>query len=306
MRESGAAPRSGDIALFLLMCLCWGITWFPMKIASAHAPPFLLAAERFLVAGPIFLFMALGGIAIARADWPRLAMTSLLINTGCYSLMFWGSVRAPSGLSAIVNFTAIPVSLIILGWLLEGERLTLRRAAAVAAGIAGVAVLFSSRIGGGGGDAASAAGLAAVGFSAAFYCCGAILARPLLKAYPATAVAGWQGVIGGAGLLAMSLAFEPVTAENLRALVSWPVNAAMAGIIIAGSLIGTLIYLRLLVNWGSFRSGLYAFVSPAVAVAAGVLILDESFGLREAAGFCMMFTATALAVQRAPENRRQR
>ncbi|MDX3809118.1 MAG: EamA family transporter, partial [Bosea sp. (in: a-proteobacteria)] len=54
----------------------------------------------------------------------------------------------------------------------------------------------------------------------------------------------------------------------------------------------------LLRDWGAFRAGLYAFVSPAIAVGVGVAVLDEPFGLSEAIGAVLMFGAAAIALRR--------
>lgn len=65
---------------------------------------------------------------------------------------------------------------------------------------------------------------------------------------------------------------------------------------LGGSLGAFSIYLWLVRDWGAFRAGLYAFVSPIVAVALGVVVADEAFGWPEAVGMVVMFAATALAL----------
>ena len=69
-------------------------------------------------------------------------------------------------------------------------------------------------------------------------------------------------------------------------------------LVVAGSLMGFTIYMRLLRDWGAFRAGLYAFISPAVAVGAGVFALGEPFGPAEAIGSLLMFGAAAIALKR--------
>ena len=81
---------------------------------------------------------------------------------------------------------------------------------------------------------------------------------------------------------------------SIIAIVAIPI----AMLVIAGSLIGFTIYLRLLRDWGAFRAGLYAFISPVIAVGAGVVVLAEPFGPAEAAGALLMFAAAAIALRR--------
>jgi drug/metabolite transporter (DMT)-like permease len=56
-------------------------------------------------------------------------------------------------------------------------------------------------------------------------------------------------------------------------------------------------------DWDAFRAGLYAFVSPAIAVGVGVAVLGEPFGPPEAVGAVLMFGAAAIALKR-PERPR--
>ncbi len=67
-------------------------------------------------------------------------------------------------------------------------------------------------------------------------------------------------------------------------------------IVIGGSLIAFSIFLWLVRDWGAFRAGMYAFVSPVIAVAIGVIYAHEPFGWAEASGMCIMLAATALAL----------
>ena len=71
-------------------------------------------------------------------------------------------------------------------------------------------------------------------------------------------------------------------------------------LVAAGSLAGFTIYMRLLREWGAFRAGLYAFVSPVIAVGVGVLALSERFGWAEGLGAVLLFGAAGIALRKAP------
>ena len=58
--------------------------------------------------------------------------------------------------------------------------------------------------------------------------------------------------------------------------------------------------MRLLRDWGAFRAGLYAFVSPVIAVGVGVVALRERFGAAEGLGAALLFGAAAIALRRRP------
>lgn len=290
-------------ALFVVMCLVWGLTWWPAKVGASQVPPIFLAAARFLIAGALMLAWAgRDAAAVPAAARARLVATALLVNTGNYALLFWGIVRAPTGLAAIVNFATIPVFSLLASRWLEGTPMQRRHLAAIAIGTLGLALLFATRALGARGGAAAAApaelwGLAAIATGTLLYCVGAVLSRPIAAAMPVLALAGWQTLLGGIGLAAVSLALEPVEARHVHALATWPTWPALAFLVGAGSLAGFTIYLRLLRDWGAFRAGLYAFVSPAIAVGVGVVVLSERFGWAEGVGALLMFGAAAIALR---------
>jgi drug/metabolite transporter (DMT)-like permease len=294
---------SRNAALFAVMCLVWGLTWWPVKVGAAHVPPIFLAAARFAIAGALMLAWAgRDALAVPRSVRPRLLVTALLVNTGNYALLFWGVAQAPTGLAAIVNFGTIPFFSLVASRWLEGTPIDRRHVAAIALGSLGLALLFAARISGGSGATAASAGeawgLAAIALGTWLYCFGAVLSRPIAATLPLLALTGWQTFLGGIGLVAVSLALEPVAVRHLQALASWPTLPALLFLVAAGSLAGFTIYMKLLRDWGAFRAGLYAFVSPVIAVAVGVVALHERFGWTEGAGALLMFGAAAIALRR--------
>lgn len=285
------------------MCLVWGLTFMPVKVASAHVPPVFLAAARFLIAGGLMMLWAGRDLGrVPRDAWPRLLLTALLLNTGNYAFLFWGTAQAPSGLAAIVNFATIPLFSILAVRLIEKQPISARQLISIALGTTGLLFLFWTRAAGGldaaSGHSRELLGMGSVAIGTFLYCFGAVLARPIAQRIPTLALAGWQTVIGGFGLVLVSACFETVTPAHFAALVGWPVAPALAALVVGGSLIGFTIYLRLVRDWGAFRAGLYAFVSPAIAVSAGLVVLGEPFGWAEAVGGLLMFAAAAIAIKR--------
>ena len=296
MGGAGAAPLLRLLA-FLAMATVWGVTWMAAKWAMEAAPPVFVAGARLTLASLLFgAWCALAGVPLATSKVGRLIIASLLVNTGCYSFVFWGVARTPTGLAAIVNLSLIPVFSMVVGAFYGEERITARRIAAVALGAAGLALLFSSRTGDPGRDGAEIGlGLAAVVLGTLSYAWGAIVSKPLVREMQPVAVAFWETLIGGLSLLALSWVLEPAPAFS--ALLSGRPLAGLAFLVLGGSLVGFLVYLWLLREWGAFRAGLYAFVSPILAVGVGVLWAGESFGVWEGVGMAIMLAATALVVQ---------
>lgn len=286
------------------MSLVWGLTWLPAKIASETVPPILLAALRFIAAGLCFGIFAVATRMPLTVQRPgRVLVASLLITTGCYGAVFWGVARAPTGLSGLVNFALMPLFVIGIGALHGVEPITRRRLGSVALGAVGLVLLFSTRTGaaaGGADDASVIAGLSAVVVGTASYAWGAVLSRPLVHAMPPVALAFWETLLGGLALLPISFLVEGYDRSSFAALSEPRAYLSLAFLVGAGSLVGFSIYLWLVREWGTFRAGLYAFVSPAVAVAVGVAWGGEAFGWPEAFGMAVMLGATALVITERP------
>ncbi len=100
-------PHRWQLAQFVTICVIWGLTWIPAKVAVEWIPASLLATLRGLGAGPILLTLHRcrgGSISIARKDLPKLVLVSLLTFSVTYGLLFWGVERVSSGLVALVHF----------------------------------------------------------------------------------------------------------------------------------------------------------------------------------------------------------
>ncbi|HZY23736.1 MAG TPA: EamA family transporter [Beijerinckiaceae bacterium] len=301
----GSATR---IAAFGLMALIWGLTWLPMKLAAEAVPPIFLATVRFLLAGLCFLAIALArGLPLRAPRFGRIVVASLLITTACYAFVFWGVANAPTGISAIVNLALMPIFLVAIGAVYGQERITRRRAGAIGLGILGLVLLFSGRTGAAESGTRAAFGLAAVAAGTLCYAWGSVISRPLTQSMPPLVLAFWETSLGAIGLVPVSLLVEGYDPARFAALGDERALLGLAVLVLGGSLGAFSIFLWLVRDWGAFRAGLYAFVSPIIAVAIGVVYAHEPFGWAEAIGGAVMLTATALtltekaAVRTAPD-----
>jgi drug/metabolite transporter (DMT)-like permease len=285
------------LAAFALMALIWGVTWLPMKLASEVVPPIFLAAVRFLLAASCFLpILLVRGVPLRSERFSRVVAASLLITTGCYGFLFWGVAVAPSGLSATVNLALMPIFLVMIGALYGQERVTIRRMGAIGLGILGLVLLFSGRNGAVQGGAMAALGLAAVAVGTVSYAWGSVISRPLTQSMPPMALAFWQSLIGGLGLVPVSLLIEGYDPARFVALTDGRAVLGLSVLVLGGSLCAFSIFLWLVRDWGAFRAGLYSFVSPIIAVAIGVVYAHEPFGWAETVGMGIMLAATALTL----------
>jgi drug/metabolite transporter (DMT)-like permease len=283
--------------LFALLCIAWGTSWIAMKLALAEVPPFSFTVARSVVAGAAML--AISGHAaplalLRRAPWRMLAV-ALLTNTLTYAGLYWGTARVSTGLAAIVNNALMPMGLFAFGLAFHEERFSRRRLAGIALGAAGLALLFAPRSVPSG-DAASLAGLAAVAAGTLAYCLGSVWSRPLLRGASPIAVGSVQMLAGGLMTAPIAVLLERPGPEVLAALARPVPLASLLWLSIASGAGGLTIYLRLIRDWGPTRAGMYAFVSPLIAVVLGAVALGERLGPLEWIGGAAMLAAAALVL----------
>jgi drug/metabolite transporter (DMT)-like permease len=126
--------------------------------------------------------------------------------------------------------------LFTLAMLTGEEKASLRHAAALVVGSAGLIALFWPRIGGGE-DAASGIGLLAIAGGTVRYCIGSIVAKPLIRAVMPFALTMVHAGLGGTALLILSLMTESLGSATLASFVS----PALLGSLLFLSLLGTIV-----------------------------------------------------------------
>ena len=68
---------SRNAVFFAMMCLVWGLTFLPVRIAAEHVPPIFLAATRFVIASALILAWAgRDAFRVPAQAWPRLIVTA--------------------------------------------------------------------------------------------------------------------------------------------------------------------------------------------------------------------------------------
>ncbi|HSD75298.1 MAG TPA: EamA family transporter [Steroidobacteraceae bacterium] len=290
--------KPSPLVIFLIISLIWGLTWIAIKIGVEATPPFFFAAVRFIAAGGLLL--ALLGTRVdwagLRREWRAVLAVSMLMATFSYGPTFWGMQGTASGLAAVVNMSMTPLTLFIIGVALGAERFERRKLAGVLIGIAGLVLLFWPELQSG--THTEALSLAALLTGTLVYCLGSVLSGRWLTGLHTASLSGAVMLIGGVGLAVLSALFERVTADTLRALLEPAPLLSLAFLTLGGSIVAFTLFLYLLRVWGPTRAGLFAFVSPVVALVTGALALGERIDPLQGLGAAVLIGAAAFTVGR--------
>jgi drug/metabolite transporter (DMT)-like permease len=285
-------------AAFFTVSLFWGLTWLAGKIGVSAVPPQFYTSTRFFAAWLLlsaWLTLRGRGLLPPRRLVPGVLAVACLTMMASPGLNFWGLTRTGSSVAAVVNLALTPIALYVVGLIAGEERMSARLNLALALGVLGLALLFAPRVAT---ASADLLGLIAIVVGTSCYATGSVIGRRLLPEFGALKLSAITSLIGGSGLMAVSLAVEHPDASTLAAFASRDAFACWLFMLLGGSLLATPVYFWLLREWGPARSGLYAFVSPVIAVMAGVLVLDERVTAIEAVGMAAMLVATWIALGR--------
>jgi drug/metabolite transporter (DMT)-like permease len=267
----------------------WGGSFLFMRVAANDFGPLALVEVRLALGALVLLpFLWQARAQFTASIWWRLALIGAINSAIPFVLFAWAAQRAPAGIGAIANATAVMFTTLV-AFAFYGERITGRRAVGVAAGFAGVAVLASAKVAG---DSVLSAALAGT-FASLLYGVSANLIRRYLAGLPASAVAA-------ATLLCATVLLAPF------AIVAWPENpipmhswlsAAGLGLLCTG--VAFLLYYRLIHRIGAPRASTVTYLVPLFAVLWAWTILGEPLTVNMAIAAAMILGGVALSQQRA-------
>ncbi|HEX7295396.1 MAG TPA: EamA family transporter [Pyrinomonadaceae bacterium] len=280
--------------VWLILCVIWGSTWLFIKIGLNDLPPLTFAGIRFVIAVLIlFIIIWIRRVSLptSSADWGMLAVTGVLSFSLNYGLIFWGEQYVSSGLAALLQ-AMIPVfGLVIAHFYLPTERMTAARIAGVVLGVAGVGVVFSNQLSVAGGRAF--AGSVAMVLSSFFVAYSNVLVKSRGAKLDPAIIAAAQMLFGLVPLLLIGVPLEgnPI---HFR----WTTLAVVSLFYLAliGSVVAFLLYYWLMRNMDVTKTMLIALVTPVVAVALGMIVLDEQLSWRTLAGGLMIMSGIGLIV----------
>jgi drug/metabolite transporter (DMT)-like permease len=280
------------IALWTVYIL-WGSTYLGIELASETIPPFFAAGTRFLIAGTLMLGLVAwhrGPAALRLTKAEAAAAVVGLLLPGANALLFVTERQVPIGLASLI-IAAIPLWVVLLR-LAAHERPDLVSVAGLVVGFAGIALLV--RPGGGSGSLAYLLLTVLGSFMWAF---GSFLSPRLPVPRDAFAATAYEMLAGGAVLMTVALiAYSP--AQLNPAQYSARSIFGLWYLIVFGSLIGYSAYAWLLANAPLQQVSTYAYVNPVIAIALGVIVLDESITIRIVFGALLILAAVAVVLQR--------
>lgn len=284
-------------AIWCVVCLLWSSTFLFLRLGVTDIPPLTFAWTRLFLAlailGPL-AFRRRWFAGFTQRDVALAAATGLLILGINYGLLYWGAQFIPSGLVAILQ-SATPMIALAIGWLLGSEAVNRRKIAALTLSIIGVAIIFAD-------EAAVPRGTALTASAAVFVgSCSLALGYVCQKTYGRTLHSGAVMTIQILSAM-LPLMTAALVLEQMPALSDWPAAAVVSLLYLA--IVGSVIAFRanywLLLRIDASLMLLMGVAEVPIAVALGVVVLDEPLHPRALIGAAFVGIGVAIVAARRP------
>jgi len=264
--------RAKALFALALVCFFWGTTWIASKEAVQHMHPLQMAGIRQFLGGFCYLlfFLAKGASWPKGRDWITILILSFLNFMLSNALSTWGVRYISAGLGSVIG-AIFPLWLVLINIAGSKMKVPRRTVFGLLLGFSGICVIFYEylldflnpdfRLG-------IFLSLAST-WSWAF---GTLYTKKQAANFNPYFSLGLQMVISGLTLFGISHATG--TAIPLG-VISWQGWAAIAYLVLFGSIISFIAYLYALQNLPTEQASLYAYVNPIVAVLLGWMIFNE-------------------------------
>ena len=277
--------------------IVWGSTYLGIELAGETIPGVFGAGVRFTLVGLIMFGIVVwhrgsGALRIGRSELASAAVVGLLLP-GANAVLFVTEQHVPIGLTSLI-IASVPLWVLLLR-LAVGERPDRVASLGLLVGFAGIAVLV--RPGGGSGPLGYLLLTVAAAIS---WAVGSFLSPRMAVPRDALVASGYETLIGGLVLAVIGLA---TTSSSKLDPSGWSTRSifGLVYLILVGSVVGYTAYAWLLGNAPLGQVATYAYVNPVVAIALGVIVLDEQLTLRVVLGALLILAAVAIVVRRESE-----
>jgi drug/metabolite transporter (DMT)-like permease len=283
--------------MLLTLVAMWGSSFMLVEVAIRTVPAATLVAARLAIgAGLLLVAMKLLRLETPRdrRTWLYFVALALLGNCIPFYLITWGQQAIDSGLAGIlVGFMPL-ATLLLAHCFIDGERITRAKATGFVLGLAGLGLLLGPQaVATWRGAGTELLGQLACLGGAVCYAANSVLVKRMPPTHALVAAAWTTTLASGLMLPFAWFVDQPLgLAPDAAALV------ICAWLGLGPTAIATLVYFRLIARAGPTFMSLVNYMSPVVAVTAGMVLLDEPIRPAALGALALILGGIALATRR--------
>ena len=281
--------------LLLTLAAIWGASYLLIKIAGRDLSPAMISFVRIALGALVLVPIALRRHALRDLAglWPLILVVSIAQVAAPFILIALGEEEISSSLTGILVASA-PIFTAILAIRFDPqERSEGSQTVGVLAGVVGLGLLLGLDVGGSGPELLGALAVVLAGLG---YAIGGLLAKHRLRGVQPIGIAALVLAVSTPLSLPAALFTLPGDVPDLGPI------AAITALGVLGTGIAFVIFYELIATIGPARTFLVTYLAPIFAVAYGVLLLDEAFGVVTLAGLLLIVGGSYLAA-RSPARR---
>lgn len=266
--------------LALTASMLWGWAYPLIKLgmrefaisADMTAGKMLFAGIRFCISGLIILAIAMSaGRSLSirkRTDWMYVVAFALVNTTLHYAFFYFGLSHSEGARAAILNSMGSFATVVLACMFFRSDRLTMRKTAGCAIGMAGIMTL---NLGGGDSGHLTLQGDGMIILNALCSAFASLMTRGLGKRTDVFAGTGYSLAIGGALLAVPGLLFG----GTLPNISLW--GMALLAMLVCISTVGFALYNKLLTCNPIGKVAIYTSLIPVIGTVTSCLCLGETF-----------------------------
>jgi len=281
IRKKGT--RAKAIFALIVVCILWGTTWLASKQGVKFIPDAIqMAGIRQLLGGFCYVsFFLYKKIPLPKGkEWIPILVLSFLnfmISNGLSTLALQYKITA--GLGAIIG-AIFPLWLVVIGLFVSKTKMPVMAIIGLILGFGGVCVIFYDHLNEFLDPKFQIGILLSVIATWTWAIATLYTKRQAVNFNPYYGL-GLQMIISGIVLYSFSTVSGRAVALTAIPWQSW---AAIAYLVIFGSLIAFVCYLYALQNLPTEQASIYAYINPIVAVVLGSIVFDEKLTIYLAIG----------------------
>jgi drug/metabolite transporter (DMT)-like permease len=257
---------------YLCIYVIWGSTYLATDWAFEAFPPFFMTGVRFVTAGLLLLAFSYKGVKNATKNQVKNAALFgiLILGIGSGGTM-WSVLYLDTGMASLI-VGCEPLLLVILSWVLIGQRASFQKLFGVGLGMVGMYILISQETITTSPDAYK--GIIAISISIVSWTVGSIYIKRMDMPESKVANTSIQLLAAGFVLLMVSTIFQ----ENLSSIparFTWKAFFCLLYLLFFGSIIAYSAFNYLLLKDDPRRVATVTYINPIIALALGAYLNDE-------------------------------
>lgn len=297
-RDRRLSATRRTLAEWLLLAglvVMWGSSFMFIKLGVATVPTATLVAFRLVIGAVILLaILYLRGARLPPFGrvWGNYLILAVLGNCIPFTTITWGQQRTDSALAGILMAVMPLATMMLAHRFVTGERMTRNSALGFILGFSGILVLMGpSALSGVGGSTLATLSQFAILFGALCYAANSVITR--LIAHGDDVLTASTAMLLVASMIALPVALIVDQPWTLA-----PASSSVAAIVWLGvgpTAIATVFYFRLIATAGPTFMSLVNYMSPAVAVFLGVVLLGETPGIHAYLALLLILAGIAVS-----------